>query len=486
MLNSNSTNLPLYIDFYELTMAQSYFKANQHKHKATFDMFVRKIPQSGGYMVFNGLHQFITLTKNFHFEKEHIDYLRTTGFFEEDFLEYLAQLRLALDISAMPEGTVCFANEPLVTITGNIIEAQLMETLLLACVNYPTLITTKASKIKHVAQGRMVMEFGARRAHGFDAGILGARAAYVAGFEYTSNTQAGYLYDIPVTGTIAHSFIQLFDSEYEAFLTYCTINPDNSILLVDTYDTLRSGVINAIKVAKEYLIPNGYTLKGIRLDSGDLAYLSKKSREMLDEAGLYDTQIIASNSLDETLIQQLLNQEAKIDGFGVGESLITSKIDPVLSGVYKLVAFQQGQDMIPKIKISDNIEKITNPGEKKVIRFYDKETDKALADCLFLKDEVVPLDEFLLFDPNATWKQKKIKNYRVQEMHVPIFVDGQCVYDMPSIHDVKKYCQKQLDSIYDELKRLSYPQKYYIDLSLELFNLKHQLIASHHKTKQGD
>lgn len=483
MLHSTTSNLPLYIDFYELTMAQSYFKANQHHHKATFDMFVRKIPQSGGYMVFNGLHQFIDLVKNFSFEKIHIDYLSSTGYFDDDFLEYLATLTLSLDIQAMPEGSVCFANEPLVTIHGNIIEAQLMETLLLASLNYPTLVTTKASRIKNVAFNKTLMEFGARRAHGFDAGVLGARASFIAGFDSTSNTQAGQLYDIPVTGTIAHSFIQLFEDEYTAFLEYCKINPTNSVLLVDTYDTLRSGVPNAIKVAKEYLIPNGYSLKAIRLDSGDLAYLSKKARKMLDEAGLTSTKIIASNSLDETLIQELLNQNAAIDGFGIGESLITSKADPVISGVYKLVAYQQNEHMVAKIKISDNIEKITNPGCKKVVRFYDKETNKALADCLFLNDEIVPTDSFLLFDPNATWKQKKISNYTIREMLVPIFTHGKCVYKIPTLQQTREYCASEIESLYDEMKRLSFPHKYYVDLSLNLYNLRKQLIDSHQQAK---
>ncbi|NLA78485.1 MAG: nicotinate phosphoribosyltransferase [Erysipelothrix sp.] len=479
MLHSSNVNLPLYIDFYELTMAQSYFKANLQNKKATFDMFVRRIPQDGGYMLFNGLHEFIKLVENFSFEPEHIDYLRSTEYFTEDFLEYLGDLKLSLDIHAMPEGTLCFANEPLVRVSGNLIEAQLMETILLACVNYPTLITTKASKIKHVAQHRLAMEFGARRAHGFDAGVLGARAAYIGGFENTSNTQAGFVFDIPVTGTIAHSYVQLFDSEYDAFLSYCKINPTNCVLLVDTYDTLRSGVPNAIKVAHDYLLPNGYHLKAIRLDSGDLSYLSKEARKMLDAAGLHDTHIIASNSLDENIIQELINQDAEIDGFGIGENIITAKLDPVISGVYKLVAFQENDVMEPKIKISDNIEKMTNPGVKKVIRFYDKDTNMALADCLFLDDEVVPEDEFLLFDPNATWKQKLISNYTFKNMLVPIFKQGKRVYEMPSIDAVKQYCKAQMDTLYDEMKRLAFPSKYYVDLSLKLFNLRNDLINKH-------
>ena len=485
-MNQSTTNLPLYIDFYELTMAHAYFKAKQHTHKATFDMFVRRIPESGGYMIFNGLHQFIEAIKNFRFDDNHIAYLRQTKLFDEDFLDYLANLKLTLNVDAMPEGTICFANEPLVTITGNIIEAQLVETLLLACVNYPILITTKASRIKFVAKERGVVEFGARRAHGFDAGVVGARAAYIGGFASTSNTLAGYLYNIPITGTIAHSYIQLFESEYDAFLSYVKINPTNSVLLVDTFDTLRSGVPNAIRVAKEYLIPNGYTLNAIRLDSGDLAYLSKQARTMLDQAGLTNTRIIASNSLDEKLITELIAQDAAIDAYGVGENLITAKADPVISGVYKLVAYQQKDEMVPKIKISDNIEKITNPGHKKVIRFYDNNSNKAIADCLFLKDEVVPKQEFLLFDPNATWKQKKIRNYTIKELQVPIFRDGVLVYDVPSLEAVKEYTQHELSTIYDELKRLTFPHKYYVDLSLKLFELKSKLIDNHRKKKEDE
>ena len=483
-MNLHTTNLPLYIDFYELTMAQAYFKVKEHTHKATFDMFVRRIPESGGYMIFNGLHQFIEAIKHFHFQKEHIEYLRSTNQFDDEFLAYLSDLRLTLDIDAMPEGTICFANEPLVTVTGNIIEAQLVETLLLACVNYPILIATKASRIKNVAKDRSVVEFGARRAHGFDAGVVGARAAYIGGFSSTSNTLAGFLYNIPITGTIAHSYIQLFESEYEAFLSYVKINPTKSVLLVDTYDTLRSGVPNAIKVAQDYLIPNGYTLTAIRLDSGDLAYLSKQARIMLDDAGLTSTKIIASNSLDEKLITELIAQDAAIDAYGVGENLITAKADPVISGVYKLVAYQQKDKMIPKIKISDNIEKITNPGHKKVIRFYDNTTNLAIADCLFLKDEVVPKDEFLLFDPNATWKQKKIRNYTIQEMQVPIYRQGKLVYDVPSLEMVKSYTKQQLTTIYDELKRLTFPHKYYVDLSLKLFELKFKLIENRRTKKE--
>lgn len=480
------SNLPLYIDFYELTMAQAYFKAKQHLHQGVFDMFVRRIPESGGYMIFNGLHEFIELVQAFKFLPEHIDYLRSTGHFEDDFLEYLSTLTLSLDIQAMEEGTICFANEPLVTVSGNIIEAQLMETLLLACVNYPILTTTKASKIKAAAQDIELMEFGARRAHGFSAGVAGARASYIGGFASTSNTLAGYQYGIPVTGTIAHAYIQLFENEYDAFLTYSKINPENAVLLVDTYDTLRSGIPNAIKVAQDYLIPNGHTLKAVRLDSGDLAYLSKEARRMLDEAGLTSTKIVASNSLDENLIRELINQGAAIDIFGIGENLITAKADPVISGVYKLVAYQNHKTLVPKIKISDNLEKITNPGKKKVIRFYDKTSHKALADCLFLEDEVVPEDEFLLFDPTATWKQKLIKNYVAVNLHVPIFEGGKLVYKVPTLEQVKARAQSQLETLYQEVRRHAFPHQYYVDLSQALFDLKNKLIKERQKQKREE
>lgn len=465
----------LYIDFYEITMAYTYFKENLLDVEATFDMFVRKIPDSGGYIVVNGLHALIERLQNFRFNPEHIEYLRKINMFDELFLTYLTNLKLTLTMTAMPEGSIAFSNEPLITISGPLIQAQLIETLLLASINYPTLVATKARRITTVAKDKVVVEFGARRAHGFDAALIGARAAIISGFKATSNTLAAYTHNLPLSGTLAHSYIQMHESEYDAFLNYARINPTKTVLLVDTYNTLNSGVPNAIKVAKEFLVPNGYRLYAIRLDSGDLAYLSKKARQMLDEAGLHDTLIIASNSLDEHLIMSMDAQGARIDAYGVGEAFITSKSSPVISGVYKLVEIKKNNVITPKIKLSDNIEKVTNPAHKKVVRFYDSE-GMAIADVLFLKDEVVPVDGFELFDPISPWKRKWIENYSFKELHVPIFNQGELVYSIPSLDDVKAYAQAQFDSIWPEYTRLMFASLYYVDLSQSLYDLKQDLI----------
>lgn len=473
--------LSLLTDFYEFSMAYAYFKENRHEQIAYFDMFVRRMPDQGGYLIFNGLHRLVEVISNFAFDDDQIAYLRSKNVFDEAFLSYLKNIKLSVDIWSVPDGTVVFNNQPLVTVRGTVIEAQLIETILLLCVNYPTLVTTKASRIVTAAQGRAVIEFGARRAQGFDAAIEGARCAVIAGATGTSNTLAGYQHGLNISGTIAHSYIQTHDSEYDAFVSYAKINPENCILLVDTYDTLKSGVVNAIKVAQEYLLPNGYRLKAIRLDSGDLSYLSKKARKMLDEAGLTDCKIIASNSLDENLIDDLITQQAQIDIFGVGENLITSKTTPVLGGVYKLVAQEIGEEIVPKIKISDNLEKITNPGFKKVVRFIDKETQKALGDCVMLADEIVPTDEYTLFDPIAPWKRKTITDYEYQILQVPIFVNGHLVYRVPSVKETTDYCKKQMDTMWDEVKRLAFPHKYYVDLSQKLWDLKNQMIQDNRK-----
>lgn len=465
----------LYIDFYEITMAYTYFKENLLDVEATFDMFVRKIPDSGGYIVVNGLHALIERLQNFRFNPEHIEYLRKINMFDELFLTYLTNLKLTLTMTAMPEGSIAFSNEPLITISGPLIQAQLIETLLLASINYPTLVATKARRITTAAKDKVVVEFGARRAHGFDAALIGARAAIISGFKATSNTLAAYTHNLPLSGTLAHSYIQMHESEYDAFLNYARINPTKTVLLVDTYNTLNSGVPNAIKVAKEFLVPNGYRLYAIRLDSGDLAYLSKKARQMLDEAGLHDTLIIASNSLDEHLIMSMDAQGARIDAYGVGEAFITSKSSPVISGVYKLVEIKKNNVITPKIKLSDNIEKVTNPAHKKVVRFYDSE-GMAIADVLFLKDEVVPVDGFELFDPISPWKRKWIENYSFKELHVPIFNQGELVYSIPSLDDVKAYAQAQFDSIWPEYTRLMFASLYYVDLSQSLYDLKQDLI----------
>ncbi len=462
-------------------MAYTYFKEKKHENIAYFDMFVRSIPDSGGFMIFNGLNRLITVIENFKFTEDDISFLRKTYAFDEDFLNYLLNMRLHLDIWSVEEGTPVFANEPLVTVRGNLIQAQIIETILLICINYPILVTTKSARIVSAAKGRAVMEFGARRAQGIDASLEGARNAVIAGCVGTSNTLAGLTYGVPISGTIAHSYIQLHETEYEAFLNYCKINPTNSVLLVDTYDTLKSGVVNAIKVAHDYLIPNGYKLNAIRLDSGDLAYLSKKARIMLDEAGLHSTKIIASNSLDEFIIDDLILQDAKIDIFGVGENLVTAKSNPVLGGVYKVVAYEKDEEIIPVIKISDNITKITNPGLKKLIRFYDNESKKALADLICLADEVIPLDSYTLFDPDYPWKKKTITNYSYRLLQVPVFVNGFLVYNRKTTLQTKAYCKDQMETLWDEVKRLRNPHNYYVDLSDKLWNLKHDLIDKNKK-----
>lgn len=469
-------NQMLMTDFYEYTMAYAYFKEGKHEEIGYFDMFVRKIPDGGGYLLANGLHQFISFIENFKFSEEQLEYLRSTGCFDDDFLDYLSTMKMDIDVWAVPEGTPVFANEPLVTIRGKLIQAQLVETILLIFMNYSTLVTTKASRIVAAAKGRAVLEFGSRRAHGVDAAAEGARACYIAGAKGSACTLTGQKYGVPVSGTVAHSYVQLHDSEYEAFVQYAKVAPDNCVLLVDTYDTLHSGIPNAIKVAKEYLIPHGYRLKGIRIDSGDLAYLSKKARKMLDAEGLTDTQIVVSNSLDEFLIDDLIMQEAKIDTFGVGENMITAKSTPVLGGVYKVCAHEKDGEIIPKIKISGNVEKLTNPGFKKIIRFYDNEDGKAIADVLALRDEKIDEKEFLLFDPQAPWKQKRIKNYTIRELQVPIFEKGKLVYSVPTTEEVKQYCRQQMETLWDEVKRLRYPHRYYVDYSMALFEMKNELI----------
>lgn len=468
-------------DLYEFSMAYTYFQEKKHEEIVYFDMFARKIPDAGGYMIFNGLSRLIEGIKNFRFQQRHIDYLRECGFKDEAFLQYLMDMKLELDIWAVEDGTVVFANEPLITVKGKVIQAQLIETMLLLSINYPTLIATKASRIVTAARGRAVLEFGARRAHGFDASLEGARSAIIAGCVGTSHTLAGQKFGAYVSGTMAHSYIQLYETEYEAFESYARINPENCVFLVDTYDTLDSGVPNAIKVAQEILHPLGHRLKAIRLDSGDLSYLSKQARIMLDEAGLEDCKIMASNSLDEYLIDDLIYQGAQIDQFGVGENLITSKSEPVLGGVYKLTAQEVDGKIIPRIKISDNIEKITNPGYKRLYRFYDNETNKALADYIALHDEVIPLDEIEIFDPQAPWKRKILTNYTVRELQVPIFEKGKYVYEDMDLFDISVYAQKERETFWEEVKRLHYPFKYYVDLSQELYDLKLSLLHENQK-----
>ena len=471
-------NKNLVMDYYQLTMAYSYFMNNKKDEIVYFDMFYRKNPDKGGYVISAGLDEVINYVKNFKFSESDIEALRSKNHFNEEFLEYLSNLKFTGDIYAVEDGTVVFPNEPLVTVKANIIEAQLLETSLLLHKNFANLITTKASRMKHAAGDLNIIEFGTRRAHEVDASVKGAKYAYIGGAIGSSCVQSYKEYGVPAFGTMAHSYIESFDSEYEAFLTYAKTFPDSTILLLDTYDTLKSGVRNAIRVANDYLIPNGYTLKGIRLDSGDLAYLSKKVREELDKAGLYDTKIIASNSLDERLISSLINEGAKIDIFGVGENLITAKSDPVIGGVYKLVGVTKDNEIIPKIKLSDNIGKITNPGFKKLYRFYDKDTNYALADVIALHDEVLPKDKYTLVDETGL-KSKTITNYYVKELQTTIFKDGNLVYKIPSIEEVKSKVNYELSTIYEEVKRFDNPHLYIVDLSLQLLKLKKELLFKH-------
>lgn len=475
-------NLSLVMDFYELTMSQCYFNDNKDK-EVVFDLFYRKNPDDGGYCVFAGLEQVVDYVSNLHFEKEDIDYLRSLNQFSEEFLEYLSTVRFTGDIYAIPEGTPVFPHEPLVRVKAPIIEAQLVETALLLAINHQTLIATKSRRIVQASEGRAVMEFGARRAHNFDAAILGARAAYIAGCAGSATTYSGKEFGVPVLGTMAHSFVQSFDTEYDAFMYYAKTYPNACTLLIDTYSTLKSGIVNAIKVAKDYLEPNGYRLKGVRIDSGDMAYLSKKVRKMLDEAGMEDCKIVVSNSLDEYVIESLIHQQgAKIDSFGVGENLICSKNSPVFGGVYKMVAIEKDGQVIPKIKISDNVEKVTNPGMKNLNRIMDKETGMAIADLLTLEDEVIDTTQDLtIYHPMSRWKYKVIlaNTYTVRDMLVPIFKDGKLVYNLPTLEEIRAYSEKELATIWDEIKRFVYPQEYYVDLSEKLLNLKLEMLKKY-------
>ena len=477
-------NLTLVMDLYELTMAYNYFKQGNQNQYVYFDMYYRKNPDNGGYSIFAGLQQLIECIDHLHFSEGDIEYLRSLNKFDEDFFNYLREFRFTGTIYAVKEGTPVFPNEPLVTIRAKFIEAQLIETLLLVTVNHQSLIATKANRIVKEAKGRPVMEFGARRAQGYDSATYGARAAYIGGVTGTATVLAGMMFNIPVVGTMAHSFVQSFDSEYEAFKTYALTYPDDCILLVDTYDTLKSGVPNAIKIANEVLAPIGKKLKGIRLDSGDIAYLSKKARMMLDVAGLVDTKITASNSLDEYSIRSLLDQGAKIDSFGVGENLIVSKNSPVFGGVYKLVAIEKDNKIISKIKISENVEKITNPGYKKVYRLFENETKKAIGDVIAFHDEKISSDQDLtIYHQSNIWKFKTIlaNTYTVEELQVPVFINGKKVYPEYTLDEIKEYSNIQKQRIWDEVFRLEYPHDYYVDLTKRLLDHKIKMLEEKRK-----
>lgn len=476
-------NMAMLCDFYEFTMSNGYFKNGFYKKNVYFDVFFRKVPDNGGFAIMAGLEQAIEYIRELHFEDEDIEYLKSKGIFDEQFLEYLRNFKFSGDVYAIPEGTPIFPNEPVMTIKAPAIEAQLVETFLLLTINHQTLIATKANRIVRAAQGRAVLEFGSRRAQGANAAVDGARAAYIGGCKGTACTLTDELYGVPAGGTMAHSWVQMFNSEYDAFKTYCEMYPDNPTLLVDTYNTLKSGVPNAIKVFKEVLLPQGKTKCAIRLDSGDISYLSKKARKMLDDAGLTECTITASNALDEYLIRDLMMQGAQVDTFGVGERLITSSSSPVFGGVYKLVAVENdGGEIVPKIKVSENTTKITNPHFKKVYRYFDKDSGKAIADELCIYDEVVDDSKpRTIFDTNAVWKTKMLDNYTAKELLVPIFKNGKCVYESPSIEEIATYCREQIDLLWDEVKRFENPHNYYVDLSKKLYDIKALLLNIYEK-----
>ena len=478
MNTAEKLNMTMLCDFYELTMGNGYFR-NGYKDRITyFDVFFRKVPDQGGFAIAAGLEQLIDYIENLHFSEEDIAYLRSRNLFCEEFLDYLRDFRFTGDIYAIPEGTPVFPREPLVVVRAPSIEAQLIETFTLLTINHQSLIATKANRICRAANGRTVLEFGSRRAQGADAAIIGARAAYIGGCAGTACTISDQLYGVPAGGTMAHAWVQMFDTEYEAFKTYCETYPTNTTLLVDTYNTLKSGVPNAIRAFNEVLRPMGISKCGIRLDSGDMAYLSQKARKMLDEAGWPECQISVSNSLDERLIQNLFLQGAQIDMFGVGERMITAKSEPVFGGVYKLTAVENEQgEIIPKIKCSENVEKITIPHFKKVYRLYNKENGKAIADYMTVYDEVVDENEpMMLFDPYATWKTKNVCNYQARELLVPVFLKGRKVYESPALKDIQTYCKQQVDTLWDEIKRFDNPQTYYVDLSQKLWDIQQELL----------
>ncbi|MCD7785984.1 MAG: nicotinate phosphoribosyltransferase [Oscillospiraceae bacterium] len=483
----NNVNYTMLFDYYELTMGNGYFEKGLMDRVCYFDLFYRRVPGDGGYVITAGLEQAIDYIKNLHFDEKDIEYLRSKKQFSEDFLEYLKDFKFTGDVWAVPEGTVVFPNEPIMTIRAPAIQAQLLETFLLLTINHQSLIATKANRIVRAAEGRVIAEFGSRRAHGPDAAVLGARAAYIGGAAATACALTDEEFGVPATGTMAHSWVQMFDTEYEAFKAYCEVYPDNATLLVDTYNVLKSGVPNAIKAFDEVLKPLGKRPKGIRIDSGDITYLSQKARKMLDDAGYPDCKITASNSLDEYLIRDMLLQGAKVDSFGVGERLITSKPSSVLDGVYKLVAFEdENGNVIPKIKISENVQKITTPHFKKLYRLYDNDNGKAIADYLCVHDETVnDMEPLEIFDPDYTWKRRTLENYTARELLVPIFKNGECVYNMPTLSESRNHCIREIATMWDSVLRFENPHVHYVDLSQKLWDIKQNLLNehSHHFTK---
>lgn len=468
-------------DFYEITMANGYFLNGKGDTTVQFDMFFRNIPDNGGFAIMAGVEQLVEYLENLSFSDEDIEYLRGRGFCEE-FLDYLKNFEFKCDIYSVPEGTPIFPREPIVTVKGPAIQAQFIETMVLLAINHQSLIATKTNRIVRAAQGRPIMEFGSRRAQGFDGAVYGARAAYIAGCAGTACTIVDREFGVPALGTMAHSWVQLFDSELDAFCAYAKAYPHDCTLLVDTYNVLKSGIPNAIEAFRREVLPRGFRPKGIRIDSGDITYLSKKARVMLDEAGFEDVKIVASNSLDEYIIRDMLLQGAKVDSFGVGERLITASSAPVFGGVYKLCAVEKDGEMVPKIKLSENTAKVTIPGAKKLWRLYDNESGKALADVITLEDETIDdSQDYEIFDPDYTWKRKNVYNFSARQLLQPLFINGKRVYEYQDIDDIKSYCLAQVDTLWDEVKRFENPHTYYVDLSQRLWDTKHELINKYSK-----
>lgn len=469
-------NKSMYSDLYQFTMAQAYFNEGMKDTKSYFDSFFRTNPFNGGYAIMGGVDNIIEYLQNLQFNEEDIAYLASTNLFNKEFLQYLSNFKFTGDLSMIPDGTPVFAGEPVLTVHANIIEAQIIETAILSYLNACIKFTTAAKRITEVAGAIPVMEFGARRADGIEAGVLASKCGVIGGCVGTSNVLAGQKYNLKLMGTMAHSLVTVSDNEYEAFTKYAKTFPDNAVLLVDTYDTLRSGIPNAIKLAKEFLIPNGYDLKGIRIDSGDLAYLSKEARKQLNEAGFTETGICLSNGIDAFTLQSLLNQGAKIDSLGIGDNISAPK--ERVGGVYKLVALEENGVIIPKIKICEDAAKTINPGYKKVHRFYDKNTGYALGDVIAMHDEQITEDQYTLIDPNNELNQKTISNYKVRELQVPIFINGECIYNDLSVYDKQAYCNEQMETLYPEVRRLEKPHGYFVDLSEELLDTKKQMVKS--------
>lgn len=477
-------NLTMLADFYEFTMANGYLENNMEDQIGYFDMFFRSIPDDGGFAIMAGVDQLIEYLRNLKFTNEDIEYFKSKKIFGEKFLDYLRDFQFTCDVWAIPEGTPIFPQEPLVIVRGPVVQAQLVETMVLLTINHQSLIATKANRITRAAAGRAVIEFGSRRAQGYEGAILGARAAYIGGCVGTANTIVDRDFDVPAMGTMAHSWVQMFPTELDAFRAYARTYPDNCFLLVDTYNTLKEGIPNAIKVFNEEVVSKGFRPKGIRIDSGDMAYLSKEARKLLDEAGFSDCKIMASSGLDEYIIRELIMQGAQIDSFGVGERLITAKSQPIFGGVYKLTTVEIDGEIIPKLKISENVGKITTPGFKQVYRLFDRNTNKAVADIITLHDEVIDDSKnYTIFHPFYTWKKKTIRNFVAKKLLVPIFEKGNLVYDSPDVHAIKEYCEEQVGNLWEEVKRFEKPHEYIVDLSQDLWEIKDNLLKKHSRNR---